>query len=77
MTPVVVEEAAGPLAVVSVVIMMTVGVAMIVMETGIVMVTVKTGTTDGMRGVRREVRVQFINKLCINLSSQIRLTERW
>lgn len=49
-----------PLAVASAVIMMTVGVAMIVMGTGIVTATVKTGTRDGMRGVKREVRVQYI-----------------
>lgn len=51
-----------PLAVASAAIMMTVGVAMIeVLGTGIVMGTVKTGTRDGMRGVRREVRLQCIN----------------
>lgn len=49
-----------PLAVVSVVTMMTVGVAMSVMVTGSVMVTVRTGTRDGMKGVRREVRGHFI-----------------
>lgn len=44
-----------PLAVASVAIMTTVGVAMIVMGTGIVMVNATlTGTTDGMTGVRRE-----------------------
>lgn len=57
----VVEEVAVPLAVVSDVIMMTVGVAMIVMGTGIAMVSAMTGTTDGMTGVRREVRGHSIN----------------
>lgn len=57
MTPVVVEEAGGPLAVVSVVIMMTVGVVVIVTGTGTVMATVKTDTIDGMTDVKREVSV--------------------
>lgn len=51
MTLVVVEEVVGPLAVASAVITMTAVVAMSVMG------TVKTGTTDGMRGVKIEVRV--------------------
>lgn len=51
----VVEEAVGPLAVVSAVIMMTVGVVVIVTGTGTVMATVKTGTIDGMTDAKREV----------------------
>lgn len=62
MTLVVVEEVVGPLAVASAVITMIVVVAMIVMGTGTVMVTVKIGTTDGMRGVKREVRVYCLHE---------------
>lgn len=59
MTLVVVEEVVGPLAVAFAVIMMTAGVAVIVMESGIAMVSVKTGMRDGMRGVKRVVRIYY------------------
>lgn len=61
MTLVVEEEVVVPLAVASAAIMTTVGVAVIDMGTGIVTLTVMTGTKDVTRGVRTEVRVQYIN----------------
>lgn len=59
----VVVEVVGPLAVASAVITMTVVAAMTVTGTGTVTVTVKIGTTDGMRGAKREVRVDCLREL--------------